>query len=79
MKTLLLDFFVTNTTLAADGNKVLANINGQEFTLDQWTPYEILNLPEGESTIKLTLVDNQGNPLTGDNVSIERKINLSAE
>jgi len=75
----LLDFFVSNTTLAADGNKVHTVINGQEFTLDQWTPYEILNLPHGETTIKLTLVDSTGNPISGDNVSIESKINLSAE
>ena len=76
---LLLDFFVANTTLAADGNKVHAVINGQEFTLDQWTPYEILNLAPGETSIKLTLVDNAGNPIAGDNVSIENKINLSAK
>lgn len=75
-KTLLLDFFVANTTLAADGNKVKADINGQEFMLDQWVPYEILNLPMGENSIKLTLVDKEGNALTGDNVSVARKINL---
>ncbi|NGF57643.1 hypothetical protein G5B35_25965 [Parapusillimonas sp. SGNA-6] len=78
-KTLLLDFFLANTTLAADGNKVKADINGQEFVLDQWVPYEILNLPLGENTVKLTLVDKDGNALTGDNVSIERKINLLVE
>ena len=44
-KTLLLDFFVSNATLGADSYKVKANINGQDFTLDQWVPYEILNLP----------------------------------
>ncbi len=73
---LLLDFFVANTTLGADANKVKASINGQEFTLDQWTPFEVLNLPKGENTIKLSLVDKDGNALTGDNVSVERKINL---
>ncbi|WP_206366965.1 hypothetical protein [Sphingobacterium sp. SGG-5] len=78
-KALLLDFFVSNTDLAATGNKVKADINGQEFILDQWIPYEILNLPMGENTVKLTLVDSEGNALTGDNVSIERKIELSAE
>lgn len=78
-KTVLLDFFIENTTLAADGNKVKANINGQEFLLDQWTPYEILNLPMGENTIRLTLVDKDGNALTGDNVSVERTITLVAE
>ncbi|MFZ4261019.1 hypothetical protein ACFRAE_03195 [Sphingobacterium sp. HJSM2_6] len=73
---LLLDFFVSNTTLGADGNKVKASINGQEFTLDQWAPYEVLNLPKGENTIKLSLIDKDGNAITGDNVSVERKINL---
>ncbi len=78
-KQLLLDFFVANGTLGADGYKVKADINGQEFTLDQWVPYEILNLPLGENVIKLTLVDKDGNAVTGDNVSVERKINLLAE
>lgn len=73
---LLLDFFVNNTTLSADGNKVKANINGQEFILDQWVPYEVLNLPKGEATVKLTLIDKDGNAITGDNVSVERKVNL---
>jgi len=78
-KALLLDFFVANGSLGAQGNKVKAEINGQEFTLDQWVPYEVLNLPMGENTVKLTLVDNDGNAITGDNVSVERKVNLSAE
>lgn len=78
-KAILLDFFIANTTLAADGHKVKADVNGQQFTLDQWAPYEILNLPMGETTVKLTLVDKDGNALTGDNVSVERKINLSAQ
>lgn len=76
-KSILLDFFVTNTTLSAADYKVMANINGQEFTLDQWVPYEILNLPMGENVIKLILVDKDGNAITGDNVSVERKITLT--
>lgn len=78
-KALLLDFFVANSELAATGNKVKANINGQDFTLDQWVPYEILNLPLGETTVKLSLIDKDGNAISGDNTSIERKVNLAAE
>lgn len=78
-KTVLLDFFVANGTLSADGYKVKADINGQEFILDQWVPYEITNMPMGENTVTLTLVDKDGNAVTGDNVSIERKIQLLAE
>jgi len=76
-QSVLLDFFITNTALAADGNKVKADINGQEFTLDTWQPYEIKGMPMGENTVKLTLVDKDGKELTGNNVSVERKITLS--
>ncbi len=76
-QSILLDFFVSNTTLAADGNKVKADINGQEFILDSWQPYEIKGMPMGENTVKLTLLDKDGKEATGDNVSVERKITLS--
>jgi len=78
-KNILLDFFVSNTTLAADGNKILANINGQDFTLDQWIPYEITGLPLGENVIKISLVDKDGKAVTGEHTTVERKINLTAE
>lgn len=76
-KNLLLDFFLVNTTIAPTGNKVVADINGQKFTLDNWGPYEIKGLPMGDNKVKLTLVDKDGNAVTGDNVSIERDIKLS--
>jgi hypothetical protein len=72
----LLDFFVVNTDISPEGNKVRAVINGQEFILDRWIPYEITNLPNGEATIQLTLIDEGGSALTGDNVTIERKSNF---
>lgn len=73
---ILLDFYVWNTDLK-DGNKVIATINGSEFTLDNWGPYEILNAPSGELTVDLTLADKDGNALKGDNVSISRTVTLS--
>ena len=73
---LLLDFYVWNTDLQ-DGNKVIATINGSEFTLDNWGPYEILNAPSGELTVDLTLVDKDGNALQGDNVSISRTVTIA--
>jgi len=75
-KNLLLDFYLVNTKLAPDGNKVVADINGQTFTLDKWGPYEIKGLPLGDTNVKLTLVDKEGNAITGDNVSVERDIKL---
>lgn len=75
-KSVLLDYFVLNTELSPETNKVKATINDQEFILDRWIPYEITGLPKGETTIKLSLIDKDGNALTGDNVSIERKSNF---
>ena len=73
----LLDFYIVNTTLSGEGNQVKAHINDQEFLLNQWTPYEILNLSPGENTIRLTLVDKDGNTLSGDHVSVEGKMRIN--
>ena len=75
-KAILLDFFVVNTTLAKDGFKVKANVNGQDFLLDDWRPYQITGLPMGENIITLTLMDANGNAVSGENTSVERKITL---
>ncbi|UTF89048.1 hypothetical protein [Elizabethkingia anophelis] len=75
-KAVLLDFYVLNTELSKDGNKVKAEVNGETFMLDNWQPYKIENLPLSENKIKLTLVDASGNALTGENTSIERTIVL---
>lgn len=72
----LLDFYLINTDLSANGNKVRATINGNEFILPSWQPYLIEGLPIGESTIKLELVDENGKLVESPYNSIERKITL---
>ena len=37
-KKLLLDFYLVNTNISPDGNKVRATINETEFIIDDWTP-----------------------------------------
>lgn len=64
-KSVMLDFYLVNTTLAPEGNKVRATINGTEFLLDQWAPYMMDGLPMGENTIKLELIDMDGKPIPG--------------
>jgi len=73
---LLLDFFVLNTTLSEDGNKVKATINGEEFMLTEWKPYVVKGLPKGEVTIKLELIDANGAMIAGPFNSVERKVLL---
>lgn len=76
-KNVLLDFYVHNTTLATDGNKVKATINGNTFTLDKWEPQFIQNAPMGSLKVKLELLDKDGNAIVGDNTSIERDVQLA--
>ena len=73
---IMLDFYLVNTTLAPDGNKVRATINGSEFMLDQWLPYMMEGLPAGQATIKLELVDSSGTLIPGPYNSVTRTISV---
>ena len=56
----LLDFYLVNTNLAPDGNKIKATILDTEFLIDEWAPYYIEGLPKGEISITLELLDSSG-------------------
>ena len=58
---LLLDFYLVNTTISPDGNKVRVTVNETEFIIDNWSPYYIEGLDKGEVSIKLELIDIDGN------------------
>ena len=76
-KNLLLDFFVLNTTLSAEGNKVKATINGEEFSITEWAPHVVKGLPMGEVTIQLELVDGEGNAIPGPFNKVTRTVTLT--
>lgn len=61
----LLDFYLVNTALSENGNKVKLTINDTEFILNQWAPYFVEGLPEGENTFRIVLIDAEGNPVPG--------------
>ncbi|RAU84523.1 hypothetical protein DP923_03625 [Pontibacter arcticus] len=73
---IMLDFYLVNTELSTRGNKVRATINGTEFMLEKWMPHMIEGLPMGENTIKLDLVDNNGNLIPGPFNSVTRTFTL---
>jgi hypothetical protein len=77
-KKIMLDFYLVNTTLSANGNKVRATINGTPFTIDRWLPHTIEGLPMGENTIKLELLDKNGAVIPGPFNTVERKFTLKA-
>ncbi|WP_304035299.1 hypothetical protein [Mesonia mobilis] len=72
----MLDFFLLNTDLSADGNKVRATVNGQEFMIDTWEPKVMEGLPMGENTIKLELLDAEGNLVESPFNPVTRTVTL---
>ncbi|MBS1781557.1 MAG: hypothetical protein JSS78_00675 [Bacteroidetes bacterium] len=76
----LLDFYVWNATLGNDF-KVKADIHSVNadttFTISEWKPYFLRNLPMGKTTIHLSLLDKAGNPIIGENTTVSRDINLA--
>jgi len=56
----LLDFYLVNTSLSLNGNKVRATIQDTKFLIDEWAPYYIEGLPKGEISITLELIDSKG-------------------
>lgn len=72
----LLDFYVKNSTLATDGYKVKVSVADTTFTVDKWQPYFIKGAPMGELKLNIQLLDASGNPVTGDNTSVDRTVTL---
>ena len=76
-KKVVLDFYLANTKLSQNGDKVRATIDGTEFLLPRWCPYIIEGLKAGKNTIRLELVDKNGNLIAGPfNDSGERTIEI---
>ena len=75
----ILDFYLVNTDLSPDGNKVRATINNEQFLIEKWSPHFIHGLPMGENTIKLELVDQNGEVIDGPYNTVERKIMLTED
>lgn len=75
-KLVMLDFYLVNADLSADGYRVRAKINGEEFLIDKWVPYGMEGLPMGENTIELTLIDAAGNTVQSPFNPVTRTVTL---
>lgn len=75
---LLLDFYLANVDLSPDGYHVRATINGNEFTFTKWMPYVIEGLTAGELTVKLELLDADGELVPSPFNPVERSVTLEA-
>ena len=81
----LLDFYVWNCSLAADGYKVKAEISNEASpaqqlttTIDKWEPHFIQNLGLGKCKVSLSLIDKDGKAAEGPMTAASREFNLSA-
>jgi hypothetical protein len=80
----LLDFYVWNANLSADGYKVKADVTNEaianhtgSFTIDAWKSNFLKNLGMGKTTVTLTLVDKDGKAVEGPMTTASRTITLS--
>lgn len=80
-KKLMLDFFLFNCNLSADGYKVKATISGEGYehseTFTTWQPYVIEGLPLGEVNIKLELLDAEDGLVDSPFNPVLRSVTLS--
>lgn len=77
-KKVLLDFFLLNIDLAPDGNKVKVTINegAAEFMIDKWQPYVLEGAPMGTLTVKLELLDAEGQLVPSPFNPVVREVTL---
>jgi len=78
----LLDFYLANTEIAEGGNRVHYRIgdgidDAIEGDITTWAPHFIENLPVRSHTIRLTLVDANGEPVAGAFNDTQRVIQVA--
>ena len=61
----LLDFYLVNTALSAEGNYVEATIDGETFKVTEWRAYAIQGLEVGDHTCSLKLINKDGAAIEG--------------
>lgn len=79
-KNLLFDYYIWNGQLGQD-LQLTAQVNSasgtESFELNQWKPSFIQNMPMGESSIDLQLVDGSGQPISGPMTQVSRRFRLA--
>jgi len=79
IQNLLLDFYLLNVSISEDGYKVKATVDGTEFIITTWVPYFIQGLEMGNHTIRLELIDSEGNTVPSPYNPVEREVRLAMD
>ena len=76
-KPVLLDFYVSNCALSADGYKIRLTIDGSiQRTITVWQPYYIYGLKKGKHTVRLELLNAKNIVVPGPFNDVQRTINI---
>ncbi len=62
---IMVDFYLLNVELSPSGNRVRLSVEGNEFLIDEWRPFVLEGLPDGEVTLTLELLDAEGEIVPG--------------
>ena len=74
---ILLDFYLSNCELSAEGYKVRVSIDGKVLRLlTNWSPYYLYGLQKGKHKIQLELLDANHSLVSGDFNVTEREIEI---
>jgi hypothetical protein len=74
----MLDFYLANVMLGED-YMVKVAVADTSFLVNQWQPYFLKNLPMGENTVTLTLVDAKGNTVPAPLNPVSRTFTLAED
>ena len=73
----LFDFYLVNTEIGEGGNQVRVTVNGDTtMMVNDWKPFVLEGLPMGENTVKVELIDSEGNLIDSPFNSEERTFTL---
>lgn len=73
----ILDFYLVNTSISENGNKVKVTINEAEFIINKWAAYKIEGLKKQGNSVRIQLIDKEGNLIDGPfNDSGERQFKV---
>jgi hypothetical protein len=76
-KPVLLDFYVVNTELSADGYKVRLTLDGTvNRTITTWQPYYIYGLSKGRHVVQLELLDSANRVVPGAFNKVQQVITI---
>lgn len=76
----MLDFYLVNTQISEEGNFVQVTLDGETvFKITKWVPYFMEGLALGDHTIKIELMNAEGNAVEGPFNVEERTFTLVNE